>query len=345
MGRKRMQSQIKRASARAVLSGAYRLGLPRAIRRLLPNSLSILAYHRIADPTQNDFFGLRWNVSATPSCFVEQLNYIKGECNAISLAVLEAAIAGKSSLPENAVLITFDDGYRDNYSIALPEITKRELPAVLFAATGFIDGHACPFWDWVTEAFRNTQVNAANLPLIGSRQWRLLEDRANVANEWIRFGIDHSSHRELRAALKELSAILQVSLPNGTPPGLTMNWDELKAMADSGFAIGAHTVTHPVLLQTNIGRAEREIRISKIVLERQTGRTISAFAYPNGLFTDQHERLLAEANYKMGLRVEGGLTFQSEMSARPFAIRRSCITLKDDLPRFAAKVAGASRIL
>jgi peptidoglycan/xylan/chitin deacetylase (PgdA/CDA1 family) len=320
------------------------LGLFPAVRRTLPANLSVLAYHRIVDPYKSGFYGLKGNVSATPSAFEAQLEYMAGECNVISLDDLAALTTHGKPLPENAVLITFDDGYRDNYTTALPALAKRGLPAVLFAATGFVDGLICPFWDWVIQAFRITEKERAALPLLGFRAWKTADEREAVGAEWIKASL-MCPHLEFRRALGALSKTIDLPLPAAPPPGLMMNWDELKAMMQGGFAIGAHSATHPVLLRTSPDRARREIEVSKAILEQRTNSRVTSFAFPNGLFSSDHEGMLASADYSFGFRVEGGLALSSEIKERPFAIRRTCIALKDDLPRFVAKVGGVARLV
>jgi len=343
-GSARFKHSWKGNTARTFFSAAHHLGLFPALRRRLPANLSVLAYHRIVDPDRSGYYGLKGNVSATPSAFETQLDYLMGECNVISLdEILELVTDGKP-LPENAVLITFDDGYRDNYTTALPALARRGLPAVLFAATGFVDGLVCPFWDWVIEAFRISEKERAALPLLGIRAWRTANEREAVGAEWIKASM-MCPHLEFRRALRELSRAIEVPLPAAPPPGLMMNWDELKAMTEGGFAIGAHSATHPVLLRTSPDRARREIEISKALLEQRTNSRVTSFAFPNGLFSTLHEGMLKTAGYTFGFRVEGGLALTREIRERPFAIRRTCITLKDDLPRFIAKVGGVARLL
>jgi peptidoglycan/xylan/chitin deacetylase (PgdA/CDA1 family) len=242
------------------------------------------------------------------------------------------------------VLITFDDGYRDNYTIALPALAERRLPAVLFAATGFLDGFVCPFWDWVMEAFRVSSKESAALPLLGQRRWTTPKEREALGAEWIKANM-LLPHVESRRALAGLGRALEFPLPPAPPPGLMMSWDELAAMTQEGFTIGAHSATHPILLRTSQNRALREIEVSKAVLELRTKTRVTSFAYPNGLFSRLHEDMLAKAGFSFGFRVEGGLTLAREVKDCPFAIRRTCITLKDDLPRFVAKAGGAARLI
>lgn len=334
---------LKRDAAQVVLDTAHRTGFWPAARRMIPSGLTVLVYHRIADPNRPDFYGLRDNVSATPNGFAAQLDYLAREYNVISMGDLTALVVEGRKLPQRAVLITFDDGYRDNFTTALPGLVARGMPALMFAVPGFLDGYCFPFWDWVVEAIAAAKVEGVMLPLLEQHIAPDSVARQRQGAEWI----DRSKrlpHVELCRALQGLSRVLEVPSTTPPPPGLMMSWGELNAMIQGGVALGAHTATHPILLRVGSARAHREINISRVKLEARVNARITAFAYPNGDFSKEHQEMLADAGYKFGFRVDGGLTTVREIARQPFAIRRTCISLNDDLPRFAAKVAGAERL-
>lgn len=337
-------ASLKQGVTNHLLAAFHSLRIWPVARRIIPSSLIVLAYHRIADPDRPGFYGLRDNVSATPQGFSEQLDYLNREYNVVGLNDLVELIQNGRPLPKNAVLITFDDGYRDNFTAALPELVSRGLPAVLFAVPGFIDGICYPFWDWVIEAFKASQVEAVTLPLLQQNLARGSAERERQGIQWINCG-KRISNIGLRHALADLSRVLEVPLPSAPPPGLMMSWKELESMIEGGVAIGAHSATHPILLRVGSGRAQREINVSRAILEIHAKHPVTAFAYPNGDFSQEHERMLEESGFQLGFRVEGGLTTANEILSQPFAIRRTCISLNDDLPRFAAKVAGIERLI
>ena len=96
----------------------------------IANSVVILSYHTISD---SKTFG-----AVTPEMFEAQMRYLyEAHFNVISLAQL-AELFEKGSLPPKTVCITFDDGYRDNYSIAYPILKKYNLPATLFVVSDWI---------------------------------------------------------------------------------------------------------------------------------------------------------------------------------------------------------------
>ena len=332
---------------RQMLAAPQRIGVWPHLRRLVGESLVGLLYHRIDDPDRPEFYGYRDNVSATRETFAAQLDYLVKNYDVVTLDDCIAWIEGRASLSSRAVLITFDDGYRDNFVNEAPELTARDLRAVLFAATGFMDDQAVFYWDWVAEAFRWSSRTEAELPLLGHTVFDSPQIRQRVARRWITTA-KALPDEEKWQRINDLAACLQVLPPHGPPPGLHMTWPEVEASAINCFDIGAHTVNHPIISRLTIDEAEREIVGSKSTLENVLGHSVRAFAYPNGQpgdFGPEHEAILQKLGFSIGFAAHGGLTFAGEARQRPFALHRACINFHDDLPRFAAKVSGAIRFL
>ncbi len=108
------------------------------IYKLRSQTLTVLNYHRIADVEKDGRDTFLQNISATPSSFARQMDFLSENFNVISGAELLAWLQDKSELPPHAALITFDDGYQDNWSNAYPVLKKRNLPAIIFLTTARI---------------------------------------------------------------------------------------------------------------------------------------------------------------------------------------------------------------
>jgi len=112
-----------------------------------PRALSILAYHRVLpepDPL------LQGEPGAAE--FERRMRWVKANFNVLSLGEAVRALR-EDRLPRRALSITFDDGYADNYKVALSILLDLRLPATFFVATGFLDG-GCMFNDVAIEALR-----------------------------------------------------------------------------------------------------------------------------------------------------------------------------------------------
>src|SRR6185295_13403099 len=155
-GRLQTESKSRSSVKRKLIDLAYGTGLIRAGRRLWAKSLTVVNYHRIDDPHRRDFDSFKPNVSATPDDFNEQMDYLAKWFNVISLLDLIEWLDGHKNLPPYAALITFDDGYLDNYTAAFPILRQHDFPALIFLTTEHIGTDAPFYWDMAAYCFRRT---------------------------------------------------------------------------------------------------------------------------------------------------------------------------------------------
>jgi peptidoglycan/xylan/chitin deacetylase (PgdA/CDA1 family) len=327
------------------LALAHRCGVLDISQVAWRRRLTVLAYHRIDDPDAAGFLGLRDTVSATPEAFAAQIDAVRRSFDVVSLDDLLAWTAGRGTLPARPLLITFDDGYRDNLIHALPALRRRALPAVLFVATDCIDGR--PFyWDVVAHAFAMAAPGGGDLPLLGPRVWNGEGSRRALIGAWIAEA-KQRPEADRRRAVDDLATALGVRSDDGALAGLYLRWDELRRLHDAGVAIGAHTMSHPILSRVPAGVAEREIAGGKDRLERELGIPVSAFAYPNGRpqdFDDGHRRILERLGFALAFTLSPGPDGLAAARRRPLAIRRICVGPRDEPARFSAKLAGLARL-
>jgi peptidoglycan/xylan/chitin deacetylase (PgdA/CDA1 family) len=162
------------------------------------------------------------------------------------LDACERLFAG--TLPSRPALVTFDDGYRDNFTVALPILQQHRMQAAFFVSTAFLDG-SMMFNDRVIEAVRGCTAQSLPLP-----------------------GPDGEARRGV--PVRDLAA---------TPArGLMMDPGQVAALHRTGMRVGGHTRTHPILLALDDAAAEREIGGGLDDLAAMTGERPLLFAYPNG---------------------------------------------------------------
>jgi peptidoglycan/xylan/chitin deacetylase (PgdA/CDA1 family) len=111
-------------------------------------------YHRVNGGNGVD--GLNVDV------FREQLRMIKKDFHPMALDDLVKA-GERGTLPDNAVALTFDDGYRDFYEHAFPLLEEMGLPATLFVTTGFVSGELWLWPDQLKYVLENTNQKYLNL--------------------------------------------------------------------------------------------------------------------------------------------------------------------------------------
>src|SRR5258708_14127726 len=174
--------------------------------------------------------------------FEAQMRWIKSWFNVLPLTEAVAHLCA-GSLPARAAAITFDDGYADKYSVALPILRRAGLCATFFIATGFLDGGR--MWnDTVIDVMRQAEGPDLDLAQLKLGRYRVetIEDRRRSLGELL------GKLKYLEPGQRsELVAKLADAAGSQPPRDLMMTSDQLRALAVAGMAIGAHTISHPIL--------------------------------------------------------------------------------------------------
>ncbi|MCE7985827.1 MAG: hypothetical protein DYG89_32010 [Caldilinea sp. CFX5] len=255
----------------------------------------ILIYHRIADES------LRPNwLAVSPDNFAGHLAYIRQRCRPLRLLELVEAIQ-KQSVPDRSVVVTFDDGYRDNLTQALPLLEANQVPASVFVTTGFVDNQREFWWDDLARLIQSAHNKPPSLTLtVQGRIYHWATDTEQQRQQ-TRLELD-TLIAPLPAQTKEalLNELARWSgLPRDVRPAYrTMTAAELQTLAQSPYIdIGAHTVTHPLLPTLSLMEQRDEICRSSHQLAALLQRPIHAFAYPNGAFTDETAQIVRDAGF------------------------------------------------
>jgi peptidoglycan/xylan/chitin deacetylase (PgdA/CDA1 family) len=267
------------------------------LNRRVSRNLQILIYHRIND-AQDPFF------PGTPvDAFKKQMAYLAANCAVLSLEDAVNRLKNRD-LPDNAVVITFDDGYKDNFLNALPILKKLSIPASVFLATDAIGSDRVLWHDKVFAAFRETHV--AVLEGVGhdSKVYSLttLEDKLFAQREVLKFLWSLADCERLFWIDRLVERLRVINMK--AAPDLMLNWDEIRIMQQSGIVFGSHTKTHPILSKVSTDRVRTEILQSKNVIEKNLGVPVTTFAYPVGRkqdFSESVKDLLKEAGYTCAL--------------------------------------------
>lgn len=186
-----------------------------------------------------------------------------------------------ASLPARALAITFDDGYADNYEVALPILRRHSLQATFFVATGFLDD-GCMWNDQIVETIRRSRSSVLDLTGLGLPGIEFLDlkdiEQRRSAIETLIGAIKYLPVPTRLKLCEELSVRAKVEIP----ADLMMSSGQVVALRQSGMQIGAHTVTHPILATLDPIEAKTEVAQSKRELERLLSEEVCLFAYPNG---------------------------------------------------------------
>ena len=293
------------------------------MRLRLRKRLLVLCYHSvISDDSPQD---PRTNIAVTTQQFESQLQILRKHWKPISLVALDALLQGAEDLPDHSVLVTFDDGFRNNLTHAAPFLMKYEIPATVFLTTGLIGTTGMLWTQEVAERQRHPNIPSPGYVLPPGH--RLLPEELKLLPNTGRLAYldDLRANSELvwnSAWQRELYSF--------------MSWEEVRQLRSFGIDVGAHTVSHPVLASLSTEEARQELSACKTEIEQETGASCFAIAYPNGGKGDFTAAVTDECR-KLGFRIGFNLFGRRNPPLRemnPLSINRVCVTRDVSLIEF-----------
>lgn len=243
------------------------------------NLLRILAYHRVGKPETETGRLSPGLLSVTPEMFAAQMRFLRDNYCVISLDDLLLFKISHEPLPPLAVLVTFDDAYRDFLDLAWPILKKFNLPAVLFVATDYLSENGKLFWwDLLHQAFSQTTLEEFKLPEVGTYSIKDPNNRRKALRD-VKRVIRRSSHIDVISIIEKALDVLQVHPHRDND---ILNWNDVRYLKSCGLHVCAHTRSHAILSRVTNEIAIEEIRGSQADIRRELGKTWPVFAYPSG---------------------------------------------------------------
>ncbi len=313
----------------------YYSGLVKLARwwtRRLGQRLIILNYHR-----------------ATGGDLLRHLHYLRRHYRIMHLeAALEELYAsreeGKLARDQPTPLVlTFDDGYFDNYTHGLAFARELQIPFTVFLVPGYVESGDYFWWREGNRLASQTQVSEAE---IGGRTYHLArpQELSTLAHAILTRLCQAGSVAEREVFLKSLREVLAVSssvIPE-EKPALPLRWTEVREMEESGWvSFGAHTMHHPVLAYlTDPAEMQREVEDCRAMLEQRLSHPVRTFAYPIGQVQHIGDNVICavqQAGYEWALTTVYG--FNTPRSD-PYLLRRVEVDVSQHWLVMAAETAG-----
>jgi peptidoglycan/xylan/chitin deacetylase (PgdA/CDA1 family) len=288
---------MKAALKRIVYSGLFYSGglaLSMKIASLLRKDRSciILAYHRFVDD-RSVYLSKGPVMHHQIREFEKEIAYLTKHYVILSIDEAVSKIKSRQGFARPAVVLTFDDGYLDNYTLAYPILKKYNVPATIYLTTGLIGTSERTWPDRIELALMETSVRQfAHPDLFGGSR---IPIATKVEKEKVCLDIGQTlkpmpCDRRLQI-LEEVLMSLGMNGKGEGMPRMMLNWEEVKEMAANGITFGSHSHTHPILSKMPVEAAKGEIFISKQMLEERLGKEVKHFAIPNGGKDDFSEEL------------------------------------------------------
>lgn len=215
--------------------------------------MKVLVYHKVLDKIQ----------------FEKQIQYLKRKFEIISPGLMEEFFNKEKAIPENGLMITFDDGDSSLYKNAFPILKREKIPAIIFVITDLIESHNPFWWDEIEYLLGEEEGN--------NKVWEVKTWPNKKREQYIEKLRSHSNKESLRYS--------------------QLSFSELKEMQEAGIFIANHSHTHPMFDKCNDAELEKELFDSTIKL-KEHDFNFDYFAYPNGNYSERAEIKLKEFGIK-----------------------------------------------
>jgi peptidoglycan/xylan/chitin deacetylase (PgdA/CDA1 family) len=304
-----------------IKNSLIKTGVLRLASHFTGNGVAIIMYHSVMDDPSSAQMTMGGIIHST-KVFRGQMEIIARHFHAVGLDDVLLFLKGEKALPPRAVVVTFDDGYADNYHAANDILRPLGIPGVFYVTVDCLDNQRLPWPSLVRYAFLTSQKDFW-VDLDG-QAWALSSPQQRLR------AFDHASEycSKVSASLRDqFIESIQQQL-QAEPPSLSqrlmMNWDEVRSLVRSGHTVGSHTMTHPNMAHVGEEEARTELAESKRRLEQELVSPIVHFSYPCPSALQPHwsENTVSasrEIGYKTAVTTNGGMVRRQD---DPLSLRR-----------------------
>ncbi len=295
------------------------------------NKLIILNYHRIRPSDflfYTDFDDGVYGLNSDE--FARQVKWLKNNTLVMSERdLLDHYKDGRFFSPKTSapcVVITFDDGYRDNYTLAYPILKYYEVPAILFVTTQMVNTRQMSWWDIIAYLIKRCEKPFISF---GGRQFPMGDQRKDAIAFFLLM-MRQEQYEHTKYLLNELSEACDVAFPAlELQDKEILTWEEIREMAQHQIAIGSHTHSHRVLSTINPSSQKEEMILSKLIIEENIGQPVLSISYPVGeliYITEETPRIASSSGYLLGFTTNTGVN--DWQSIQPYGIKRTARLLE-----------------
>lgn len=327
-------SKLKRLAA----WGGTLSGLAVLSRRRHGRRLRVLLYHGVLQRVDGPAaFG---NLFLDVERFARHLRYLVRSFTIVSLNDVLACLATGRPFPERAVMVTFDDGYRQTLEMILPLLQEFRVPVMAFVPADDVSTGSCSWFDILRVLLHDcvreaTSVRLGEAFVIDGRTVRHPEETFMALSR--RFAA--MSPRRLQHVVPELLAAgARARVLERYPEFALAGWAQWRQAVASGLmTVGSHGLTHHNLVSLSPSERLRELVLSKQRIEQELTQPCQAIAYPYGAWNRDVAEAARQVGYVCGLTTDPGLNAAGD---DPFALRRTMVGDRGDVALFRIRASG-----
>ncbi len=304
----------------ATYSLMHYCGFNAVTSRFMTDSLFVIPYHSVSDMKDKNSlaYQLYSHISIDAALFEKHIKILKDKGHTfITPKEIPRAVSEKLYKP---TIIYFDDGYKDNLTVALPILKKYNIPATVFVTTGLINR---------THMLWSIELRA------------LLTEKNIPVNE-------HQAIIEKLKTLTDLECKAEILRNYGkiSPEGrkrldnIYMTWGEIKELSQNGIEIGSHGASHSRLSECTDMELINEVKVSKEEIDKNIGGQVVSFSYPHGRWNERVNVAMKQAGYLYITSIGSGVQNINEAIKTPFFLKNLPIKITDSGLEIESKLYG-----
>ena len=330
----------------------YYAGVLHLLRRIaLRKKAVVLMYHRVLTPEQRRRTASQAGLVVEDATFARHVALLKKHFNIISLEEFQDRLLNNRPFEDASCLITFDDGWIDNFENALPVLRANGVPSVIFLAVNFIGQQRLftreALTHLLTRAIRHCRMHPDRVEAVRSVLEPLQLGRAlDVSDEepLSRVKAMIESHRyasgpAYEAAVCALARELGVAEAELSELDTFVDWTQVDAMRQAGVAFGGHGADHRILTQVSPDEVQSEVQTSFSTMGSRLGVPARSFAYPGGGWSTAVAEAVKQAGYQLAFTIDPGFV---SADVNRFGVPRINIHegMTRSAPMFMARLTG-----
>ncbi len=305
-------------------------------------SFLVLNYHCFLPKGSEQRRYIQPGMVTTPEIFDEQLSFLKRNFAVMPLETLAQALKSGSDIPRNALALTVDDGWRDNYVFAFPIIKKHGIPVTIFITADYIGGVKA-FWFYrakyiivkggLSRIQLEKYLERFGAGKISESSWRSMASEYiagdNDPADWFMGRLKGFKAEIIDSLLAKIAIDAEIPEYELSGKNLMLSWDEIREMARAGVEIGSHGCSHRILTTLTREEIEHELIDSRKKIQENLDIRVKGFCYPNGDFDATIMEMVSAADYSYAVGVHGKdksrIRGMKSIGGEVYAIRRTSI--------------------
>jgi peptidoglycan/xylan/chitin deacetylase (PgdA/CDA1 family) len=291
----------------------------------------VFMLHRVLPLEQKNEFNWNKSLAITPEGLEKWILYFKqNNYEFWSVEQLFICLQNKIRPKKKFVVLTIDDGYKDNLIYGLPVIEKHQVPLSIFVTSCF-PNQTANYWWYLME---NHMLNSKQIEVLDGTVfiWENAVE-AQINSKKVREIVKSYSHQQFNDWVKT-KVLNGENLNTNWQKSLSLTWDDIRTLNNHPLvSIGGHTLNHLSLKAQDIEIAQKEISENKEEIEQHIKQKIYHFVYPYGSLNDAGKReyeILQKVGYKTGFLNHPGNVFYPKNSLDFYKIPR--MGLSDETP-------------